>query len=584
MNIQEIREKYPQYNHASDEQLADAIHKKYYLHVPKDEFYKKIGLDKQKPGLGSYLKEPLISLLELGTSLGRATKPSFIPDAEFNWRGAVGGVPEEQRTLGHKAAGFAPELLASLLAPEVAVPARLAEGAAAVKGGKYALKAAQQALPQAGVAAAFNPEDALSSAKAASETQVPFSLLTQALAEQNPILRNIGRAASSVAGAYMGNELAGTPGEIGGAILGAGLGRKGAVRNIARDIQQGAEGTGYKQLMKDAQELGLKYLTPAEATGTPFLGRIQGVVARTEEGGKKLYQEGKERIASEKKAWQDVLDTIYSPKESDALKKEFYDKAHVSKVPTKAIKEFVEDPIIAQAMDDISKNKAYQKKLKDVPTEDLKYWDYVKRAIYQREKGLPPGTEERAILAETRNGLVDKLDSLSEDYAKGRALAELSKTKKNLAKKLNDADIRGTNIQKVLRNDDKFNELMHSLRNMPQAQNKLKKMREVTRGLINPITPRTAVGYGTTGMYEGRNTATALAHEWMLKLSDTLRGGSQSEKLAELLTNPEWDKELSRILALTKGEKAAIKGVDVAGKALAQGLGNANNRALSDKK
>ena len=43
MNINEIREKYPEYNHASDQELADALHKKYYSHAPKEEFYSRIG-------------------------------------------------------------------------------------------------------------------------------------------------------------------------------------------------------------------------------------------------------------------------------------------------------------------------------------------------------------------------------------------------------------------------------------------------------------------------------------------------------------------------------------------------------------
>lgn len=43
MNIAEIRQKYPQYNHADDQTLADALHAKYYTDAPKEEFYNKIG-------------------------------------------------------------------------------------------------------------------------------------------------------------------------------------------------------------------------------------------------------------------------------------------------------------------------------------------------------------------------------------------------------------------------------------------------------------------------------------------------------------------------------------------------------------
>ena len=48
MNIQEIRQKYPQYNELSDEQLADGLHKKFYSSLPKEDFFNRIGL-KEKP-------------------------------------------------------------------------------------------------------------------------------------------------------------------------------------------------------------------------------------------------------------------------------------------------------------------------------------------------------------------------------------------------------------------------------------------------------------------------------------------------------------------------------------------------------
>jgi hypothetical protein len=42
--MQEVRQKYPQYNDLSDEQLADALHRKFYSDMPKEEFAAKIGL------------------------------------------------------------------------------------------------------------------------------------------------------------------------------------------------------------------------------------------------------------------------------------------------------------------------------------------------------------------------------------------------------------------------------------------------------------------------------------------------------------------------------------------------------------
>jgi hypothetical protein len=44
MNIQQIRQKYPQYDDLSDEQLASLLHRKFYADMPRKEFDQKVGL------------------------------------------------------------------------------------------------------------------------------------------------------------------------------------------------------------------------------------------------------------------------------------------------------------------------------------------------------------------------------------------------------------------------------------------------------------------------------------------------------------------------------------------------------------
>jgi hypothetical protein len=50
MNIKEIREKYPQYSDLSDVQLADALHKKHYSDLPRNEFFLKVGVPINRAG------------------------------------------------------------------------------------------------------------------------------------------------------------------------------------------------------------------------------------------------------------------------------------------------------------------------------------------------------------------------------------------------------------------------------------------------------------------------------------------------------------------------------------------------------
>lgn len=66
MNIQEVRQKFPQYNDLSDQRLADALHAKFYPDMDKGEYYQKIGFSIQEPApekppiserIGGYFKE-----------------------------------------------------------------------------------------------------------------------------------------------------------------------------------------------------------------------------------------------------------------------------------------------------------------------------------------------------------------------------------------------------------------------------------------------------------------------------------------------------------------------------------------------
>lgn len=49
MNIEEVRQQYPQYKDMSDSQLADALHTKFYSDMPKDQFYAKVGVKAERP-------------------------------------------------------------------------------------------------------------------------------------------------------------------------------------------------------------------------------------------------------------------------------------------------------------------------------------------------------------------------------------------------------------------------------------------------------------------------------------------------------------------------------------------------------
>jgi hypothetical protein len=80
-SLAEIRQQYPQYSDMSDQELADAMHKKFYADIPKDDFYKRIGFQAQPE---RSLGEQALRLAETGAQgfmASAAETFGAIPDA-----------------------------------------------------------------------------------------------------------------------------------------------------------------------------------------------------------------------------------------------------------------------------------------------------------------------------------------------------------------------------------------------------------------------------------------------------------------------------------------------------------------------
>lgn len=112
-SIAEIRQKYPQYSHISDTQLADALHKKHYSHLPKADFYQRVGLSnvprETKPKTRGYSGYTPVRTALQGATLGfgdelqagiaAATAYPFVKDKGFKdlYKEARGELRGEQK-------------------------------------------------------------------------------------------------------------------------------------------------------------------------------------------------------------------------------------------------------------------------------------------------------------------------------------------------------------------------------------------------------------------------------------------------------------------------------------------------------
>lgn len=96
MNLSQIRQQYPQYQDLSDEQLAGALHTRFYSDMPRDEFNRKIGL--AAPTTPTQQVDPVADVVQ---SAGAGLRTGAI-----NTLGSVGDVRELGRA-GAQAAGGA---------------------------------------------------------------------------------------------------------------------------------------------------------------------------------------------------------------------------------------------------------------------------------------------------------------------------------------------------------------------------------------------------------------------------------------------------------------------------------------------
>ncbi len=477
---------------------------------------------------------------------------------------------------------YGPELVASALVPEVPLIGALSKIPALAKAfqkiptaAKYAQSILGNALSQGGVAAAFNPDTAKESGLTAAGIAGPFSGLAQVAQSANPYARTAGRlgmagASGALAGLsaqnapFVGNYAA-LPAALGGAYLGF---KGGPNARFQRDLRSGLEGAEYKPAMEAAERLGLDYLTPAEASGNPFLGAQQGNVGRTAEGARELYKRGQSRLGSEERSIQDLFQNIFNKKENKPTMKALYKEAYNYKVPQKFSDKISENEIIKKAKSTVENRSAFKEKLKNVDPNSLEYWDTIKRSLDDRisRTGKKASKEEAGLIKNARKTLLKELDKVG-PYKEARYLAERQKTREGLQKAFNKKEMTGMNMYNVLKDKEKFAKLQKNLRGVPDAQKRLEDMRIAFKDIITTPTARTASALEKTSMSKPRNDIGSMT----IALKEALTAGKFDKNAVELLTNPKWEKQLEDLSKkATPTEKRIAKFIDLIGKVGAQ--------------
>lgn len=525
------------------------------------------------------IKDPLAGILNVG-SRGSASLNNLaatlaeklgykLPRQEATDFSQMLGIPEEQKNLADKLIQFAPEIGLSLAVPEAGL-GRIGEALEMIpRAGKYLKTGLGNAISQGLLAASQSPENQGTAALEAGGIAAPFSALSEAIKSGSPTVRNLSRALGALGAGGLGYAGAKSLGlsepisEITAALMGAaGHGGLNTQRRVREDVLKGVEGTPYQEALDAAKRLGLTYITPAEASANPFTGGIQGNIGKSEKGAQLLYERGKVRSQSEEKAIENLFGNIF-PKSLEPKINALYKSAESIKIPKEELEKLKDNEIFKSALSRVRKEPVYKERLKGIPENSIQYLNQVKEAMDDMIEKAP--RKEAAIIRETKNKMLETLDTVSPAYKEGRQLAERGIVRREIEDLFNKKDETGTNLFKTLLSNkrdyrelqDRFRRLEKTastpeqMQSMKNAQQQLEDMQLIFGRLINIPTAKTAEALSRSSMSKGR----APFDEAIRRFKEILSGGKYDKAAVELITNPKWADELENLKKVTKTDK-----------------------------
>jgi len=301
-----------------------------------------------------------------------------------------------------------------------------------------------------------------------------------------------------------------------------------------------------QERMDAAKRLGISFLTPGEALLSPFQTAKEANVGRTSGGARLLYEKGKERVGTEAKAIDNLLDTIYDEKQLDPQKKAEYENAMASTVPPEFIEKWKQDPVVEDAIKLLKNKSTYKRAVRNMPEDSFKYWNVVKRVIGDMEKGDVSGMQKFSSdqATQARNEMVDEMDAINPRYETARNIAEREFTRKDLEDVFDKKEMTLNNFWSFLKSDKQFNKVIKKLDAFPEAQQKLKDIRLLSNEMI-PFDDsiRTAYKLEKTGMTKDRNKLDALKRDL-----DERFGQEHDVAAVKLMTDPDLMAKLTEYL------------------------------------
>lgn len=470
-----------------------------------------------------------------------------------------------------------PELFVSMLAPELKIAQGLSKIPSAYKMLQQSPRAAKvlqtllgNAIPQAGVSAAFNPEDPTA-------TAARTGAVTSAIDSASNFLFSNNKYANKLK-----------------SFLPAALRTKtGLQRQIGEQIGQEVTPQSLRNVDL-AKEYGIN-LRPDEAIDNVKISGMANNLGKSPEGARSLqmYQEGQD--VAHRGAVDRLNREIYNPGEMNPKLEKAYEEVSRGKLSPEAVEQvytkkekglpastgnvqedlknimehfssptkklIAKDQNVKAAMKKVGSDPIWQEALKDVPKKGKKttgaFLDAVKKEMDDKIQSLyNRGSNNKAdLLTKSKNEFLNVLDEELPSYEYARSLYERKKTRETIENLTKSGQPHAESLSNYLKDADKKKDLVEHLRNVKGGEKIVDDLQDIfskTKRIdIDKLAKKIAPNEYKAAPYNIRRLASSML--------TALKGGKYDKAAVDLMTSKDWPDKVRELQKITNNEEYMSK-------------------------
>lgn len=481
-----------------------------------------------------------------------------------NKRPIVQAIPEMAASMGVPGVG-----LEGLIAKSPGIANTLMRGT---------LKAGGEMLSQGGTAAALSKENGGEHALKAATGMGPMSIISQMAMSNSPQARLAARVMNAMIGGtiggYAGYKM--SPSEHPaaklassgtGAVLGAATMGKKNIKDYATKAENAiAKSPEYSVVSQAGKDAKVSSTIGQRTNDERLINQEKKAKIATSKNADRAIEAEKKSLQEQKSAIEDLNTQIYDAEKYDKIKDELYDVSGKVKIPEKIMELASHSELLNKAERLALKDTNFMDKMKRLDPNSIAYADLIKQKLDSMINTRVKSGASTSNMEAARSKLLKSLDKISPEYKLARSLAERKFARQEIEAALNSKDFTAHNMYDLLRDKKYSQDLAKHLRDSPEALKKLEDIKIIFERLpkvnIKSIA-RNAPEPGMERILDNPKSGLAV-------LAGALKDGKYNEQVLDLMTNPNSDEIIKKLLKTTEHQKFISEFTKALGRPLSQ--------------